>query len=325
MPQSSSTSNIQLYTVNGGKPSASVPLRRYEAMRTAVLQALKAAGSSGLTLHELAVAVAPLLPQWWSDEGWDEMWHVTSVKLHLEYLGELERVPDAKPHRLRLTGSNVGGPARDPAASPAARPTKSRGGPKSPKEMGEAILNNLPQRTGRSLAEWVQLVRAEGCTELQEAKRWLKQTHGLTTLYAYAVASAALQPPGMIDYGDEAGLLNAMYSGARAGLRPVYDTLDKLILALGPEVERVVCKTYTNYRAPAQFAVLKPTTQTGIDLGLALPPDTPYTARLLEAKNLGGGERNRHRLRLGSVKEIDAEVKRWLRAAYQWEKSRKSA
>ena len=92
---------VQLYTVNGGKPSARIPLRRYEAVSEAVLEALAKAGPEGLTLKELAVALAPLLPQWWFAEGWDTMWHVTGIKLHLEHLGQLERVR-VVPHRVRL-------------------------------------------------------------------------------------------------------------------------------------------------------------------------------------------------------------------------------
>jgi hypothetical protein len=187
--------------------------------------------------------------------------------------------------------------------------------------MGEAMARNLPERTGRSLAEWVRLVRATGIQDWKEAKQWLKDNHGLTTMYAYMVAGAALAEHG--DYGDEDGLLDAMYHGARAQLRPIHDKLWALAQQLGPDVQLVVCKTYCSFRANTQFAVIKPTTQTALDLGLALPADTPYAGRLLAAKNLGGGERNRHRLRLESLSEVDAEVKRWLTAAYRWDHARR--
>jgi predicted transport protein len=187
--------------------------------------------------------------------------------------------------------------------------------------MGEAMARNLPERTGRSLADWVRLVKATGITDWKEAEQWLKREYGLTTMYAYMVAGAALATHA--DYGDEEGLLTAMYAGPRAALRPVHDRLWELAQELGPDVQLVVCKTYCSFRANTQFAVVKPTTQTAVDLGLALDPATPYGGRLEEAKNLGGGERNRHRLRLGSVKEIDAEVKRWLKAAYAWDHQRR--
>jgi hypothetical protein len=168
----------------------------------------------------------------------------------------------------------------------------------------------------------VALVKASGIADWKEAKQWLKDNYGLTTMYAYMVAGAALAEHA--DYSDESGLLDALYGGPRAVLRPIHDKLWELAQGLGPDVQLVVCKTYCSFRAATQFAVVKPTTQTGVDLGLALPPDTPYTNRLVEAKNLGGGERNRHRIRLGSAREIDAEVKRWLKAAYAWDRERKA-
>jgi hypothetical protein len=101
---------VQLYTVNGGRPSARVPSRRYEAVRQAILAAL-ADQPAGLGLWELCPACAPHLPQWWFDEGWDTPWHVTGVKLHLEHLGVLRRITGKGPHRVAL--------AAVPAAPPA--------------------------------------------------------------------------------------------------------------------------------------------------------------------------------------------------------------
>jgi hypothetical protein len=190
--------------------------------------------------------------------------------------------------------------------------------------MHAAMERNLPAKTGRSLAHWVKLVKEAGLTDWKEAQAWLKREHGLTTMYAYMVAGAACEPPNATDYSAEEDLLDALYAGPRAHLRPLHDRLWELAQDLGPEVQLIVCKTYVSFRGQTQFAVVKPTTQAGVDLGLALPPGTPYTERLLEAKNLGGGERNRHRIRLGSVKEIDAEVKRWLKAAYAWDRQRKA-
>lgn len=309
---------IQLYTVNGGKPSALIPLRRYEAMRKAVLTALLQA-PDGLGLLDLTEQASQRLPLWWNREGWDEMWHATGVKLHLEYLGELERVPGAKPHRVRIKGL---APAKAVAGGKkAAAATATQKKPKSPKEMLETLGRNLPARTGRSLADWVQIVRASGLTDWRAAEKWLKAEHGLTGMYAYMIAGAALNAS-MTDYGDEAGLLDALYSGPRAALRPIHDKLRELALKLGPDVELVVCKTYSSFRAKTQFAIVQPTTQSLLDLALALPPDTAPSGRLEACKPMGGGERNRHRLRLSSVREVDAEVKRWLKAAYDWDKQR---
>ncbi len=344
-PAKASEEMIDLFTVNGRKFSCTIPLKRYEAMCSAVLRALQHK-PDGLSLSELAHAAAVHLPKWWTDEKWDEMWHTTAVKLHLEYLGELERVPKVSPHRVRFVavgskhastastrvsaaqGGKTAGAKHasllqekeiaelEAAAIEAAPITMKR--PKSPGEMHAAMKQNLPLRTGRSLGEWIQILREEGLNEINAAEKWLKTTHGLSSMYAGMVAGAALGGPAGIDYGDQMGLLDSLYSGEREKLRPVYEKLRAAGLKLGPEVQEVVCKTYTSLRGNRQFAVIMPTTRTLLDIGLALPPDTVARGRLESCRPVGGGERNKHRIRLSSVKEIDAEVKGWLKAAYDW-------
>jgi len=51
-----------------------------------------------------------------------------------------------------------------------------------------------------------------------------------------------------------------------------------------------------------------------VDLGLVLP-GVRAEGRLETAKTVGGG-RVAHRIALRSPKDVDAEVRRWLRAAY---------
>lgn len=344
-PAKASEEMIDLFTVNGRKFSCTIPLKRYEAMRSAVLKALKNK-PDGLSLSELAHGAAVHLPKWWTDEKWDEMWHTTAVKLHLEYLGELERVPKVSPHRVRLVGSAGLQTGNPPVTAKAkSRPKGQRSidttaeleaayieaapitmkRPKSPGEMHAAMKQNLPLRTGRSLGEWIQILREEGLSEINAAEKWLKTTHGLSSMYAGMVAGAALGGPAGIDYGDPMGLLDALYSGEREKLRPVYEKLRAAGLKLGREVEEVVCKTYSSLRGRSQFAIIVPTTRTLLDLGLALPPETAPTGRLEACRPLGGGERNRHRIRLSSVKEVDAEVLGWLKAAYEWDRARGSS
>ena len=43
---------------------------------------------------------------------------------------------------------------------------------------------NLKRRTGKTLDEWVALVRKDGPPTEKERRAWLKERHGLTTNYA---------------------------------------------------------------------------------------------------------------------------------------------
>ncbi len=106
-----------------------------------------------------------------------------------------------------------------------------------------------------------------------------------------------------------------MFAGPRAGLRPIYEQLLKLGMKLGKDVTATPCKTFVPLRRRYVFAQIKPSTNTRIDLGLALGK-TKTPKRLLDTGGLAKGDRITHRIPLTSLSEIDAEVKRWLKAAY---------
>src|SRR3954465_1299061 len=105
--------------------------------------------------------------------------------------------------------------------------------PKSPKEMGEAIARNLPAKTGRSFEQWVELARKEGPPSRKERIGWLKSEHGLGSVTAMFIAAEAEGRSIVSTYEDEGALLDGMYSGEKAGLRPLYDELAKAARRLG--------------------------------------------------------------------------------------------
>jgi predicted transport protein len=187
--------------------------------------------------------------------------------------------------------------------------------PKSPKEMGEAIARNLPEKTGRTFEQWVELARDQGPPARKERVAWLKSAHGLGTVTANFIAADAEGRSIVATYADEGALLDAMYGGDRAHLRPLYDRLAKTARAMGKDVELTVCKTYVGVRRARQFAMIKPSTFTRIDLGLALPGSKP-AGRLLKAGSIGN-DRMTHRIEIASKAGIDGEVRQWLKAAYE--------
>lgn len=63
------------------------------------------------------------------------------------------------------------------------------------------------------------------------------------------------------------------------------------------------------------FAQIKASTNTRVDLGLCLR-GVAGEGRLIETGGEAKGDRITHRIPLSSVTEIDEEVRRWLRAAY---------
>tara|TARA_R110002094_G_scaffold173123_2_gene154540 strand:- start:211 stop:780 length:570 start_codon:yes stop_codon:yes gene_type:complete len=185
----------------------------------------------------------------------------------------------------------------------------------TPDEMLQSMIANMPEKTGRSLDEW--LVLAGTVSERKHGKilAWLKGEHGLTHGYANLVATVSLNPERLAPQtaGSEADLVEAQYAGKDA-LRPIHDRLMQIATGLGDDVELAPKKAYVSLRRSKQFAIVQPSTKTRLDLGLnlgAMPP-----AGRLEA----AGSFNAmvtHRVRLQGADEVDEAVIGWLRAAYE--------
>ena len=94
-------------------------------------------------------------------------------------------------------------------------------------------------------------------------------------------------------------------------MRPVYDRLVEVAVTLGADVEVAPKKTCVSLRRTKQFAVLTPSTRTRLDLGLVLKGVQPE-GRLLAMSGMCT-----HKIALASVDEVDDEVLRWLREAYE--------
>jgi hypothetical protein len=181
-------------------------------------------------------------------------------------------------------------------------------------------IAGLRQQTGRTLDEWIQLVEDEGPPSEPERRSWLKAEHGLGTNAAWWIAERAagrgLEDGDPQTYLKAAeGYVAAMFAGKKAGLRVIYDELLELGLSLGDDVKACPCKTMVPLYRRHVFAEIKPATNTRIDLGLALK-DTPAPERLIDTGGLAKKDRITRRIVITAPADIDAEVKHWLKYAY---------
>lgn len=189
--------------------------------------------------------------------------------------------------------------------------------------MFQNVLAGLQQKTGRTLEDWIDLVEKEGPATDKARREWLKTRHGLGTNYAWWIAGRSL---GKGDDGSPetylkqaAEYVEQMYSGAKEPLRPLFDALLALGRGLGKDVKVCPCQTIVPLYRKHVFAQIKPTTRTRIDLGLALK-DTKVPKRLIDTGGFAKKDRITHRIEITSLKDIDAEVKKWLKAAYEMDK-----
>lgn len=185
---------------------------------------------------------------------------------------------------------------------------------KSPAEMLSKILENLEQRTGKGVKAWAAVAKKAGHATRKERVEWLMKEHGIGRVAANLIADEVEGK--RADYSDSAGMVEAMFAGRKAALRPVYEELLKAAQGLGKDVEVVTCRTMVTLRRRRQFAWVKPSTATRLDLGLALPGVEPG-GRLERVAGTDEDDRVRLRIPLTAPRDIDAEVRRRLKQAYE--------
>ena len=186
-----------------------------------------------------------------------------------------------------------------------------------------AMLGSTEKRTGKTLDEWANVVRALEEPDVNTAAAKLKADHGLGKPTAWMLASHALKA-NMEDY-DEAAylakapqLVDAQFGEKRAHLRPLAEDIIGFAETLGEEVAASPCKTYIPLYRQRVFAQVKAATQKRLDVGLALGS---YSGDGLETlKDTGGakkGDRITHVIGLSPEDGATDTVKHWLQIAYE--------
>jgi len=186
-------------------------------------------------------------------------------------------------------------------------------------EMTRKWVETMKEKTGRTVDEWMALLRKRGLQGKKERREWLREEHGVPSNTAWWLAHKVEEDAAWDDdpatYLRRApALVDAMYAGRKAALRPVYDALLARGLALGDDVRACPCQTMVPLYRKFVFAEILPATNDRVDLGLALGAEE--SRGRLEKVPQAAGNRISHRISLSSPSEVDAEVDRWLRAAY---------
>jgi hypothetical protein len=183
---------------------------------------------------------------------------------------------------------------------------------KSPEEIRAGMIATLPEKTGKSLEEWLAVLRASKLSKHKEFMGLLKNEHGLTHGVANLIALRATQPEDQAA-GDTDALVDSQYAGAKAVLRPIYDAVLAAVHKFGKDVEVSPKKAYVSLRRGKQFAILQPSTASRLDVGINLKETEP--AGRLEASGSFNAMVS-HRVRVSKLAEVDAELLKWLKKAY---------
>ena len=173
----------------------------------------------------------------------------------------------------------------------------------------ETQISNIETRLGASRDVLIARIREKGLAKHGETVAWLKADWGLGHGDANTLAHMAKQA-GEAPAGD-ADPLATIYTGAKAGQRPIHDALMAHISAFGP-FEVAPKKGYVSLRRARQFAMLGPKTNTRFELGVNLKDAVAHPL----AKTLPPGGMCQHVFSLTDGGDVDEAMIAVVRAAY---------
>lgn len=183
----------------------------------------------------------------------------------------------------------------------------------TPEEMLQTMINNMPEKTGKSLEQWREVLKSSGLAKHGEFMKLLKGEHGVTHGFANTISQLYLKPE-LLD--KKAGGENAdeeLLKGKDA-ITEIFQKAKSQFENINGEVEFSYKKTYISLRThKKQFALLQPSTKTRVDIGLNLKGIEPEG--IVEAAGSWNAMVS-HRIKLTDLSQIDDSLSQWFQKAY---------
>ena len=110
----------------------------------------------------------------------------------------------------------------------------------------QTMINNMPEKTGKSLEEWKTILKEKNFAKHGEAMKFLKGEHGVTHGFANTIIQLSKENN---DTPDD--LVTQQYKG-KEGLIPIYEAIVKAVDSFGKDV------TKTPKKATVSVAKLNP-------------------------------------------------------------------
>lgn len=177
-------------------------------------------------------------------------------------------------------------------------------------------LNNIQKKTGKSLGEISALVKGSGLSKHGEIRELLKREldlgHGDANTLTHYVLNSDGERAAKEKGASTEDVLAEIYTGPKAGLRPIHDRLMESIQQFG-EFEIAPKKGYVSLRRKRQFAMVGPATNTRVEVGINIKGLEVHD-RLIE---LPPGGMCNYKVKLSSSSEVDVELVDWIKQAYE--------
>lgn len=183
----------------------------------------------------------------------------------------------------------------------------------TPEEMLQTMINNMPEKTGKSLDEWRAMLQTTDLQKHGEIMKLLKGEYGVTHGFANTISQLYLKPQ-LLDKKPTDGNADAELLEGKEAIAGIFNKVKSQFEAVEGDVEFSYKKTYISLRTPKkQFALLQPSTKTRVDVGLNLKGVDPEGA--IEAAG-SWNSMVTHRVKLTEVDQVDSVLSSWIQRAY---------
>ena len=179
-------------------------------------------------------------------------------------------------------------------------------------EFEQEFIQTAKEKTGKTLEQWLAVVKQKGFSKQMEILNWLKSEHKLNHMQAGFVAGIYLNN-GKTVYASEDNLLENQFVKSEV-MRPLFDAVSEKILKEFPDARLIPKKTYLSFTATREFAAIniKPAEiRLGVDLG-----DESFTGILQKSKLSGPMPRISHMLILTDIKQFNKQVLGYIIKSY---------
>lgn len=175
----------------------------------------------------------------------------------------------------------------------------------------QTMIENLHKNTGKTLEDWIVIVKSKNFKKHGQIVKFLKDENGLTHGFANLVAHKAKESDaGSVE--NKGDLITSQYKG-KEHFKPIYDKLISEIQAFGNDIEIAPKKAYVSLRRKKQFATLNPATKTRFEIGINLKGQEPKGKLEAEKPNAMCS----HKIKLSEIEEIDQQTIDWIKKAYE--------
>ncbi len=176
-------------------------------------------------------------------------------------------------------------------------------------------LNNIQNKTSKTIEEIRKIILESGLQKHAELRQMFVDRFGLgfgdATMLVHFAQQSDGQTAAEAAQASPQEILDGIYTGTKAGLRPLHDVVMSEISKLG-EFSIAPKKGYLSLRRKRQFAMIGPGSKNRLEIGLNMK-GIPPTERLVEQP---AGGMCQYKIFLSSKNEIDVELIGYFKTAY---------